>query len=72
MGDMDSRIRRAIEQSATAEAASVLAKLRSMAAADRVADGDKGRLDAGHTGWFLDASRECLRLQPGARRGRTE
>ena len=58
MGDMDSRIRRAIEQSAAAEAASLLARLRSTARADGVAVGDKGRLDAGHTAASLDASRE--------------
>lgn len=55
MDDMDSRIRRAIEQSAAAEAASLLERLRAAAAADRVADGEKGRLDVGHEGRFLDA-----------------
>lgn len=66
MGDMDSRIRHAIEQSAAAEAASLLERLRSTVAADRVADGDKGRLDAGHRGGFLDASGESHTLQSEA------
>jgi len=39
MDDMDARIRRAIEQSAAAEAASLLARLRSTAAADQLAVG---------------------------------
>lgn len=66
MGDMDSRTRRAIEQSAAAEAASLLARLRSTGAADRVAVGDQGPLDAGHRGRFLDASRDSLKLQSEA------
>ena len=66
MGDMDARTWRAIEQSAEAEAASLLTKLRSMAAADRVADGDRGRPDAGHSGGSLDASRESHELQSEA------
>lgn len=63
MGDMDSRIRRAIEQSAAAEVDSLLERLRSTGAADRVADGEKGRLDAGHRGRFLDPSCESPTLQ---------
>jgi hypothetical protein len=39
MDDMDSRIRRAIEQSAAAEAASLLARLRSTKAGDQLAVG---------------------------------
>ena len=64
MDDMDSRIRRAIEQSAAAEADSLLARLRSTGAGDRGADGDKGRLDAGQTGRSLDASGGSHLLQP--------
>lgn len=64
MGDMDSRIRRAIEQSAAAEVDSLLDRLRSTGAADRVADGDQGRL--GQKERFLDASRESHKLQSEA------
>lgn len=73
MDDMDSRIRRAIEQSAAAEVDSLLERLRAAAAADRVADGEKGRLDVGHEGRFLDAPggshtlRSETASQPGPR-----
>lgn len=46
MGDMDSRIRRAIEQSAAAEVDSLLERLRCTAADNQPADGDKDRLEA--------------------------
>jgi hypothetical protein len=62
MGDMDSRIRRAIEQSAAAEAASLLARLRSTAAGGQLAGGDKARLDGGFTGRFFDTPRESPKL----------
>lgn len=42
MDDMDSRIRRAIEQSAEAEADSLMERLRFTVAADQLADGHGG------------------------------
>ena len=66
MDDIDARIRRAIEQSAAAEVAWLLERLRSMGAADLVADGGKGRLDAGQIARFLDAPRESHKLQSEA------
>jgi hypothetical protein len=63
MGDMDSRIRRAMEQSAAAEAASLLARLRSTAAHNQLALGDKDRLEAGHRGRLLDISRASHELK---------
>jgi hypothetical protein len=59
MGDMDSRTLRAIEQSAAAEAASLLARLRSTAAANQ--------LSVGHGGEPVQALIACVLHDPNAK-----